>query len=270
MTPKSIGVMIMNETIQIQPLHPLGAIISGIDLRQPLSTTSHSSLLQAFNKYAMLLFRDQEITGDDMKRLANVFGTVSDQGEAPGGVNYVSNIRPPGLSETGEMTLRGGDGELQFHFDHCFQENVLRGLMLYGVKVPPDGGDTLFADVRAATQRLAPEVRVRIEGKTIRHKSSTRTGQPEADHPILFKHPRTGEQVLFYSRVHAREIYGIPQAECEQLFRLFTELIENKDIIYRHKWRRGDLIVLDNIALQHARETFDPKYSRHLQRVQIG
>ena len=260
----------MNQDMQIQPLHPVGAVVNGLDLRQPLAEHTRAALLQAFNDHAMLLFRDQDVSIDDMKRLATVFGTVSDQGEAPGGVNYVSNTRPPGLNEAGEHTLRGGDGELQFHFDHCFQEHVLRGIMLYGVEVPPEGGDTLFADVREATRRLPPEVRARIDGKTIRHKSWLRTGQPEADHPIMFEHPRTGERVLFYSRLQAREIYGIPQDECDQLFRQFTGLIESKDIIYRHKWKLRDLLVLDNIALQHARENFDPKYRRHLQRVQIG
>ena len=260
----------MDQGMHIQPLHPVGAVISGIDLRQTLSAITRQALLDAFNRHAMLLFRDQDISLDDMQRLASVFGKVSDQGEAPGGVNYVSNIRPPGINETGELTLRGGDGELRFHFDHCFQEHVLRGIMLYGVEVPPEGGDTLFADVRLATKRLPASVRARIDGKIIRHKSWLRTGEPEADHPIMFEHPRTGERVLFYSRLQAREIYGIPQEECDELFKQFTALIESDDIIYRHKWKPRDLVVLDNIALQHARETFDSKYRRHLQRVQIG
>ena len=132
----------MDQSMHIQPLHPVGAVISGLDLRQTLSEATRQALLDAFNRYAMLLFRDQHVSLDDMKRLAAVFGEVSDQGEAPGGVNYVSNVRPPGINEAGELTLRGGDGELKFHFDHCFQEHVLRGIMLYGAEVPPEGGDT--------------------------------------------------------------------------------------------------------------------------------
>jgi alpha-ketoglutarate-dependent taurine dioxygenase len=207
---------------------------------------------------------------DDLKRLASVFGRISDQGEAPGGVNLVSNVYQPGLNEKGEHTLRGGDGELHMHFDHCFQEHPLKGILLYSVEVPPTGGDTIFADVRIATRRLPAEIRARIDDKLIRHKSYLRTGEPEWNHPVMYEHPRTKERILFFSKLQAREIVGIPAEESAALFKTFSSIIEDDEIIYRHHWKPKDVVVWDNIALQHARETFDPKQRRHLQRVQIG
>jgi taurine dioxygenase len=260
----------MEARVSIRPLRPVGAQVAGLDLREAIPEATQRALQNAFSEHALLLFRDQDLALGDLKRLAQVFGVISDQGEAPGGVNLVSNINQPGLNEAGEMTLRGGDGELQFHFDHCFQEKVLKGILLYSVEVPPEGGDTLFADVRVATRRLPSGIRARIEGKTIRHKSHLRTGQPEADHPIMFEHPRTGERVLFFSKLQAREIYGVPEDECAEMFKTFSSYIESEDIIYRHHWRPQDVVVWDNLALQHARETFDPRHRRHLQRVQIG
>jgi taurine dioxygenase len=260
----------MNETFSIRPLHPVGAEVTGLDLSRPIPEATQQALRDAFDSHALLLVREQDVVIDDLKRFASVFGNISDQGEAPGGVNLVSNVNKPGLSETGEMTLRGGDGELKFHFDHCFQENVLKGILLYGVQVPPTGGDTLFADVRIATKRLPAEVRDGLYDRTIRHKSSLRTGQPEADHPLMFEHPRTKEKILFFSKLQALEILDMPKEESAPLFELFTSYIESEDIIYRHKWHTKDVVVWDNLALQHSRETFDPKYPRHLQRVQIG
>jgi alpha-ketoglutarate-dependent taurine dioxygenase len=260
----------MMQSLQITPLSPVGALVSGVDLRDELEEGTRRALREAWDDHALLLFREQELTADDLKRLASVFGTVSDQGEAPGGMNLVSNVYKPGLNEKGEHTLRGGDGELHMHFDHCFQEHPLRGILLYSVEVPPEGGDTIFSDVRIATRRLPPDIRARIDGKLIRHKSYLRTGQPEWNHPIMYEHPRTAERILFFSKLQAREILGIPEGECKTLFERFTSIIEDDDIIYRHHWQPKDVVVWDNIALQHARETFDPKYHRHLQRVQIG
>lgn len=260
----------MEPNIVIRPLQPIGAEVTGLDLREALPESTQQRLRKAWDDHALLLIRDQDLTKDDLKRFAAVFGPISDQGEAPGGMNLVSNVNPPGLTDKGEHVLRGGDGELHMHFDHCFQEHVLRGILLYSVEVPPEGGDTLFSDVRTATKRLPTEIRARIDDKLIRHKSYLRTGQPEWNHPVMFEHPRTKERILFFSKLQAREILGIPEDECKQMFETFTSIIESDDIIYRHHWRPKDVVVWDNLALQHARETFDPKHRRHLQRVQIG
>ena len=256
--------------LRITPLSPLGAEVSGIDLRNEIDDETQGALRRAWDEHALLLFRDQDLRAEDLKRVASVFGKISDQGEAPGGMNLVTNVYKPGLNEKGEHALKGGDGELLMHFDHCFQEHPLRGILLYGVEVPPEGGDTRFADMRVATGRLPSDIRARIDDKLIRHKSYLRTGQPEWNHPILYEHPRTKQRVLFYSKLQAREILGIPEDECKALFEKFTSIIETEDIMLRHKWRPRDLVVFDNLALQHARDTFDPKYRRHLQRVQIG
>jgi alpha-ketoglutarate-dependent taurine dioxygenase len=260
-----------NTTIELVPLSPVGAEVRGLDLREEVPEAIQETLRAAFDERALLLFRDQDLQKDDLLRIAGIFGTVSDQGDAPGGFNYVSNVNKPGFNEKMEWTLvGGGEGELEFHFDHCFQENVLKAILLYGIEIPPAGGDTLFSDVRLATQRLPEKIRERIDGLQIRHKSVFRTGQPEATHPIMFEHPRTGERGLFFSKRHAMEIVGMPAEESAQLLKEFPSYVEDPAIIYRHVWRPRDVVVWDNIALQHAREDFDPKHRRHLQRVQIA
>jgi taurine dioxygenase len=264
--------MLMPATkVEILPLSPVGAEVRGLDLHDEVPQAVREQLQQAFDKYALLLFRDQDLVKDDLLRTAGIFGTVSEQGDAPGGFNYISNVNKPGLNEKMEFTLPGsGDGELLFHFDHCFQETPLRAIMLYGIEIPPAGGDTRFSDVRLATARLPENIRQRIDGHDIRHKSFYRDGRPEANHPIMYPHPRTGERVLFFSKLHAQEILGLPAEESAALLAQFPSYIEDEAIIYRHVWRRKDVVVWDNIALQHARDDFDPKYKRHMQRVQIA
>jgi len=257
-------------TMTITPFSPLGARVDGVDLSETLDAETADLLRRAFDEHALLLFRDQTLQTSDLLRTAGIFGQVSDQGEAPGGINWVSNVNQPGLNEAGQHTLRGGDGELKMHFDHCFQEHVLRGIMLYAHEIPPEGGDTLFSDMRLVTRALPAETRDRFEGLSIRHKSYLRTGQPQADHPLMFPHPRTGEKVLFFSKLQAREILGIPKEESDALLEYFPTLIERPEVMFRHRWQPKDVVVWDNLALQHMRETFDPSFKRHLQRVQIG
>lgn len=255
----------------IHPLSPVGAEVRGVDLAAPIDEAGQAILRQAFKDHALLLFRDQKVVKEDLLRVAGVFGTVTDQGDAPGGINYVSNVFPEGFNDKGEWSLVGaGDGELQFHFDHCFQERPLKAIMLYGIKVPPTGGDTLFSDIRLVTRQLPAAIRERLDGFSIRHKSFNRTGQPEAIHPILYPHPRTGERVLFFSKLHAQEIVGMPAEESRELLASFPSFVERPEVIYRHVWRTDDVVVWDNLALQHAREDFDKKYERHMQRVQIA
>jgi alpha-ketoglutarate-dependent taurine dioxygenase len=183
----------------------------------------------------------------------------------------MSNVNEPGsFDENGEMTTRAGDGELKFHFDHSFQETPLKGLMLYGIEVPPEGGDTLFADVRSAYHLLPEAVRERLASLTIRHSATVLPGSPTADHPLVWKHPGTGHPIFFFSQYHAVAILELSPEDSDALIKEFPRFIDRPQITYRHRWRRNDLLAWDNLALQHARSDFDPRYRRHLRRIQIG
>ncbi len=170
--------------IEILPLSPVGAEVRGLNLSQETPESVKERLRTAFDEHALLLFRDQHLVKEDLLRTARIFGKISEQGDAPGGFNYVSNVSKPGLNENMEFTIPGsGDGELLFHFDHCFQEHPLKAILLYGLEIPPVGGDTRFSDVRLATDRLPEKIRQRIEGHDIRHKSAYRDPKPEGRPP---------------------------------------------------------------------------------------
>jgi hypothetical protein len=88
-------------SLVIKPLKPVGAEVTGLDLNQPLSRKRGAGC--AGGTPTLLLFRDQTLTQPDLKRIATIFGGISDQGQAPGGMNLVSNVNPPGLNEKGEQ-----------------------------------------------------------------------------------------------------------------------------------------------------------------------
>jgi alpha-ketoglutarate-dependent taurine dioxygenase len=260
--------------MNLAKLAPFGVEIQGIDLRGKQDEATQQFLRDACEEHALLLFRDQDLGKADLQRIAGIFGRPDDEDEAPGGFNHLSNLHPPGeFVAEGERNLRNGYvGKLDFHCDHCFDEIPIKALMLYAVQVPPEGcgGSTLFADMRAATRMLPEELKKKLAGLTVLHKGNRQPGQPESIHPMLWKHPTTGVPILFFSAQHARRITELSPEESDALIRELPSYVDRPEIVLDHAWRPNDLIVWDNISLQHARSDFDPKYPRHLMRMQIA
>ena len=251
---------------------PFGAEVIGLDTREPLPEDGRLELQRAWNKFALLLFRDQSLTAQEQLRLARVFGEIETENPEPLS-EYVSNVVAEGLNPY---------GELGFHHDNSAYPKLLRGIMLYSLEVPPEdaGGDTLFADARAAYRNLPGSLRSRISGLTIRHGRPDRTKReaipgirPEAmkgERPLVLAHPVTNEPQLFLSRRHADRIVELPAEESGPLIDELSSYISRPEVVYRHVWRERDLLIWDNIALQHGRTDFDPKWRRHLRRTLIG
>lgn len=261
--------------LEFRPLSPVAGVeVRGLDLRVEPSRAVKERLREAWHKHALLLFRDQQLGEDDQRRVAAIFGEISDEGEY-GDQNYVSNVIPDGLTP---------HGDLAFHVDHSWSDHPLRGLMLYAIEVPPEGagGETLFANVRLPYDLLPDEVRRRIDPLQIVHTypdqskhvpipgPDPRPGMPTATHPLAFPHPVTGETLLFCSPRHFDRIVGYGPAESLALAEELTQYVNDPSVVYKHVWHPGDLVVWDNLQLQHARTNFDRNYRRHLRRTQIG
>ncbi len=243
-----------------------GVEVLGVDLRTDLDAATLDALRAAWHEHALLLFRGQELSDEQLDRVASIFGSISYEGEYP---HYVSNVDPNGLVPA---------GELKFHMDFSWSDRPLRGLMLYGYEVPPPGagGDTLFANVRLAYQLMPPELRARIAQLRIVHSTTAVEGGSYGSyvstsvHPIAFPHPVTGETVLYCSPRHFAGIEGLDDDQAAELCAELATYIQRAEVMYRHVWQPLDLVVWDNIKLQHARTDFDPKYRRHLRRTQIA
>ncbi len=263
-------------SISLRPLsHLFGAEVLGVDAAH-VPDDLKPLIREAWLEHSLLLFRGQSLSTQEQLDFATIFGAVSTQGEErPEGFSYVSNVVADGVNPA---------GPLGFHFDHSFFPQPLSGLMLYALEAPPAGcgGETLFASAKLAYAAFPDALKARIAHLTIRHGwpdlskhtelpgMDPRPEAPRADHPLEFAHPRTGDKLVFCSRRHADRILELAPAESEALIDEITTYVRRPEITYAHAWRPGDIVVWDNLALQHARTDFDPKYKRHIRRVQIA
>lgn len=260
---------------------PLSAVVGveviGLDASRPFDDRTVKELRDLYRRHRLLLLRGQEVEEDDQLRFSEVFGPVSRRAPAmrTAKTAYVSNGRKDGIL---------GDGELFFHSDNTFFRDPLKAIVLYAIEVPPVGGDTLFADCAAAYAGLDDATKARLEGLTTYQLfdygspdyslRSREEGSPEdaprAVHPVVWRDPDSGTPVLFLSEHTTVRINELPRAEGEALIAELRAAIADPAIGYRHRWRAGDLLVWDNVMLQHAREPFDATQRRTLRRVPIG
>lgn len=258
----------------------LGVEILDLDLRDPLPPAVVVQLREAWYEGLILLLRDQTLAEEDQVRFAECFGppaktiNVNNTGKHPA-VMLISNIRKDG-KPIGALP----DGEMQFHTDQCYIEKPAAASMLYAIEVPSVGGNTLFANAYLAYETLPAEIKRRIDGRkavnaydyenasTIRG-TRLREGVPQYSHPVVRTHPATGRKALYVNRLMTIAIEDLPQAESDELLNLLFDHQEQRQFVYEHVWRIGDILMWDNRCTLHARTDFSPTERRLLRRVTI-
>jgi taurine dioxygenase len=266
--------------MRVKPLcGELGAEIDDLDLRDPLGVEIFAVIHAAWLRHGVLLFRDQQLSVADQTRFAEHFGplqrvrTVRDAHEHPA-VMMVTNVELEGAKA---ILPRG---PMQFHSDQCYYERPASATLLYALEIPPRGGDTLFADCRAAYEQLPEPLRARIADWRARFvydydanpTARSRASDPDApccDHPVVRTHPETGRKAIFVNRLMTEALLGIDPGEARDVLEQLYAAIERPQNCYRHVWREGDLLIWDNRCVQHARTDFDPSERRVLQRVTV-
>jgi taurine dioxygenase len=267
--------------LDVRPLSAaLGAEVRGIDLRAPMTDETFAGILDVWHRNLVILFRGQNLDEDEQWRFGLRFGPLAgghiraleaDQV----GVVYVSNVR-----KDGKLIGILPDGEMQFHSDQCYREQPSSGTMLHAIKIPSQGGNTLFANCYAAYETLPDEVKRRIANlkalnvydynlnPTLRGKDVSPTA-PTWVHPVVRTHPVTRRKALFVNRLMTARIEGLPEDESDELLKYLFDHIEQRQFIYEHVWRVGDVLMWDNRCAQHARTDFDRNQVRMLRRVTL-
>jgi taurine dioxygenase len=265
----------------------LGAKISGVDLAQPIDDTTFAAIDRAFNDHGVIFFRDQHITPPQQVAFTRRFGEIEfnifgERWSVPGNpeIVVVSNVtqdgRPIGIRRAGE----------NWHSDMCYAARPPRGTMLYALEVPDlyglPLGDTEFASAAAAWDALPAPIRQRIDGRRAIFDFSARKRafpltQAEIDryppvrHPIVRTHPYTGRKCLYVMRDDCVGIEGVEAEEAEALNAALADHIVKPAFIYRHVWRRGDLLMWDNCTAQHrAIQDYDMPQRRLMHRTTMG
>jgi alpha-ketoglutarate-dependent 2,4-dichlorophenoxyacetate dioxygenase len=279
-------------TISFRKLHPtFVAEVAGIDLREARDAATLEQIRRGMDEHAILVFRDQPLT--DAEQLAFAQG-LDGELHAKTGISALQKNRfgnealtdISNVTEEGEIMQRDdrrrayGLGNRLWHTDASFQDPPGRYSMLHARVVPPVDADTEYADMRAAYDGLSQSVKEKIQDLRVHHSIaySRQTlgfefSEDEQDrlkgavHPLVRTLPRTGRKSLYLAS-HASRIIDWPVPDGRLLLRDLTEHATQRQFVYRHRWRVGDLVIWDNRCTMHRATPFeDGRYKRELRRV---
>jgi len=278
--------------LAFRPLHPLFvAEVSAVDLRTVADRATLEEIRAGMDRYAVLVFRDQDLRGDEQLAFAERFdGRLhAKTGAAVLGKNRfgnealtdISNVdEAGGILSAGDRRRRYALGNRLWHTDASFEDPPGRYSMLHAKVVPPVAADTEFADMRAAYDALEDAMKARIAALRAHHSiaysrmtlgfefsAEEQAKLPGAVHPLVRANPRTGRRALYLAS-HASRIEGWPVPEGRLLLRELTDHAIDRRFVYRHAWRVGDLVVWDNLATMHRGVAYDDiAHRRELRRV---
>lgn len=274
-------------TITISPIDAtLGAVITDVDLAN-LDDATWKEVHAAFLEHGVLVFPGQHLDAEAQGRFARRFGNLeqmSPKGETP--TFPIANIKPDGtLADEQDEQYRILKGNEGWHTDSTYMPLASKAAMLSAVVLPPDGGETEFADMRAAWDALDPAMQQKLEGLSAYHSlyySQSRQGfAHHTDHlygfhdkgaplrPVVKVHPETGRKSIYTGR-HAHDLNGMTPEESQQFLDALLEWACQPPRVYRHRWTVGDLVVWDNRCLMHRACPYDKQYPRHLRGSRIS
>lgn len=273
-------------SIEVVPTGTVGAEVRGVDLARA-GAAEIEAITQAWARHDVLVFRGQRLTDDDLLAFSRHFGALDpppNQGagrKSPPGypdVYVVSNVR----DATGEPIGALGDGEAAWHTDMSYAPLPPDASMLYALELPPAGGDTCFAGMKAALARMPRALAARVARLDIKHDGTYDSGgnlrkglapsddprrSPGTPHPAVIEHPVSGAHALYLGRRRNAYVMGLPLQESERLLDELWGYVETS--VYRHRWALGDLVLWDNRTTMHRRDAFDPAARRVMHRTQI-
>ena len=270
------------------------AEVSGVDLRQPLAAKQWQEIQTAFHEYAILLFRAQPLTDEEHIAFSARFGPVFTA------TNYhwktkarrvhakmadISNIGNDGaiLPADDERRFHSRANEL-WHTDNTFKFVPARCSLLLAREVPEQGGDTEFADMRAAYDALTEEKKIEIEDLVVEHSiiysrtllgfNGYTDGAKQELPPVpqvLVRHNRQTNRKALYLASHGSHIVGWPKERGRALLDELTAHATQSAFIYRHEWHPDDLILWDNRCTMHRATPYDEFNTRRdLQRTTVS
>lgn len=271
------------DVVQLSP--HIGAEIRHLDLRETRDPSTVEAIHQAWLENTVILFRNQELSQEDLLRVTGYFGEVGKLSRPPEffpkgysrllpNIMMISNIR-----ENGETIGALPDGEMMYHHDMIHAAIPHYATLLYSMEIPSYGGDTLFASGYAAYEKLDPAIRTKLEGQNAVHHynyGSTQRGDNrgvaahgESVHPVFRTHDETGRKAIYVNRLMTAGIVDMPPEESEPLLNAVFDHSEKPEFVYAHVWRKGDLLIWDNRCSMHARTDFPADQRRLMLRTTI-
>ena len=268
---------------------PLGAEITGLNLRNSMTGEQIEQIRQAVHQYGVVFIRGQEISPAQQLSFAKYFGEP-EQHLLHGGTNYTLPEHPEMLvvSNVIENGKQIGimDAGSEWHTDLSYSKNPTYLSMLYSLQVPhgPDGlplGSTAFVSTSFSYDTLPEKIKDALTGKTAVHSYAARVRARElagtkripptkeqldrakdVDHPIFRRHPYCNKICIFVNKAYTTEINGLKPEQSNGYLQDMYLHMTRPDFAYQHQWRVGDLVIWDNTQTQHL-ASFDYSADQH-------
>jgi alpha-ketoglutarate-dependent taurine dioxygenase len=238
------------------PLSPAGGVrISGSDLSRPLPPALRDAIIAALLDHHIVIFPGQHLTREQHFAFAANFGEVeAHRARHAEEKRYAVAHVLSNLDAHGNPVARSSPaGNDHWHTDKPYHAIPPLLTALHAVELPPEGGDTAFANTILAYAALPEETQRRIAGLRVvfAPKFMTDPQQRRAvNHPLVRTHPDTGRKALYLGN-HATGILGLPEAESTALLDTLLEHATQRRFVYTHRWQKGDLVIWDNRCLLH-------------------
>ena len=275
-------------SLSVTKLHPLfAARVEGIDIARGFSDTDFTGLRAAFEEHSVIVLPGQTLDDGQQIAFSERFGPLEMMLPHAGNNLNPSHISRMYNSETDGAIIPPEDRRMIYlkanriwHTDSSFKETPSLCSLLYAYEVPPEGGETEFASMRAAYDALDAETKAQIEGKVALHHAARtrdmvapglvtpeRRATPPVRHAMVRTNPVNGRKAL-YTGGHAGKIEGMDEDESEALLVRLLNHTTQPDFIYAHKWTVGDIVIWDNRAVLHrGRSWNDAVHKRTLHRT---
>lgn len=260
-----------SQAFEIRPAsRALGAEVVGWDICKPSDAKTIAAFREALAKNCILLFRDQKITPEQQVAFSKRFGKLEHHvlndyllKDCPE-IYVLSNVK-----KSKRPIGRAGAGQY-WHTDLSYTKNPSLGSLMYAIEVPNTGGDTMFSNMYKAYDALSQPMKTMLEGLTAIHDFAhtqrtyiapaglTKPATPEqlaktppVEQPLVRTHPETGQKSLYVSPGMMTEIVGMSARESRAILEFLFEHTTSPEFVYRHQWRKGDLVFWDNRASMH-------------------
>ncbi|MBI4637912.1 MAG: TauD/TfdA family dioxygenase [Candidatus Rokubacteria bacterium] len=282
--------------ILVKELGPgFGAEVRGLDLRMPLDDDTFAAVRDAFHRYAVLVLPGQALDDEQQIAFSLRFGpletsistirTDRKRRVARPEISDISNVDAESrLLDPADERARYNAGNQLWHSDSSFKRVPAMASLLSAREVPPEGGETEFADLRAAWDTLPEERRTALCGLVAEHSiiysrsligyrdfaEEERNALPPVQQALVRTHPATGRRSLYLGS-HASHIVGWPVEEGRRLLRELLEFATQPRFVYRHAWHVEDLVMWDNRCVLHRGRPWDEsRYRRVMHRTTVA
>jgi alpha-ketoglutarate-dependent 2,4-dichlorophenoxyacetate dioxygenase len=271
--------------LAVTPLHPLFvAKITGADLGRPIDETTRRAIERAMDEYGVCVLPGQHLEDEELIAFSRLYGPLEvskDIGRKSGATALKRRIAYREIFDISNLDEDGGirseeearslllQATQLWHTDLSFRQGSAKWSMLHAKVIPPAGGDTEFADTRAAYDALPDAMKRRLEGLVAEHSlwhstakrggymptEDERRSYPPARHKLVRRHPGSGRNGLYVAS-YASHVIGIPVEEGQALLGELIEFATQPKFVYRHKWQVGDLVMWDNRCTMHRAMSF--------------